>query len=78
MNKDLARTLRAAAEHLEQAARLAQGLPAVDQMSAFALAFDAPRVVLALATVAGTLDPEAGTEEEEEEIDLEELAHLGR
>jgi hypothetical protein len=38
-----------------------------------ALAFDLPRVVLALATVAGSLDPEGSAEEE---IDLEELAQL--
>jgi hypothetical protein len=42
--------------------------------AAFALAFDVPRVILALATVAGTLDPEGSAEKEE--IDLSELARL--
>ena len=54
-----AATLRAAARALESACHLAQQLPpsAVGAEEAMALAFDAPRVILALAVIAGTLDP---------------------
>jgi hypothetical protein len=74
-SKAIALALRTAAEALERAKQLAADLPArfVDDMAAMALAFDLPRVVLALATVAGTLDPEGSTEEE---IDIEDLARL--
>jgi hypothetical protein len=70
--KAIASALRTAADNLERAKRLADGLPQVDQASAFALAYDLPRVVLAFSCIAGTLDPEP----EEEEIDIEELARL--
>jgi hypothetical protein len=75
--KSIALALRNAAAVLERAKQLAASLPAIDQMSAFALAYDLPRVVLALNCIAGTLDPEGDTDDDEE-IDLEELARMGR
>jgi hypothetical protein len=64
MNKQaIAQALRAAAEALDCCRKLCCDLPpgVVDAESAMALAFDLPRVSLALATIAGTLDPAHGT-----------------
>jgi hypothetical protein len=74
--KSIALALRTAAEALERAKQLAADLPArfVDDTAAMALAFDAPRVVLALATVAGSLDP-AGTADDDV-LDLEDLRQM--
>jgi hypothetical protein len=76
--KAIALALRAAAENLERARQLAQGLPAsaVNDVSALALYLDAPKVILALATIAGTLDPAGSAEDEDELLDLAELAAL--
>lgn len=51
--------LRTAADALDRARSLVQDLPArfVDADSALSLFMDAPRVVLALSVIAGSLDP---------------------
>ena len=58
--KTIAIALRAAAENLDRARQLVQDLPArvLGADEAFTIFQDAPKVSLALAVIAGSLDPE--------------------